>query len=166
MVLRARVSVEGPHGKKEFAIEQLFSEPGKTILSPADVITSFFIPGIAPYTGAVYLKLGRRSAVDCALVGVAALLTLSGRNAEATEAKIALASVGPVPLRAKKAEEVLLSGSLTEERLKEAARAAAEDASPITDMRASGSYRREMVKVLTFRALLNAIHLVRGEKAK
>jgi carbon-monoxide dehydrogenase medium subunit len=164
MVLRARVSVEGPQGRKELAIEQLFLEPGKTLLSPAEVMTSFFIPEMAPNTGAIYLKLGRRSAVDCALVGVAALLTLSGKKMEATEANIALASVGPVPLRAKRAEGILLSGSLTEERIKEAAKAAAEDASPITDMRASSSYRKEMVKVLTYRALLKALHQAQGEE--
>jgi carbon-monoxide dehydrogenase medium subunit len=119
---------------------------------------------MAPNTGAIYLKLGRRSAVDCALVGVAARLTLSGKKMEATEANVALASVGPVPLRAKRAEGILLSGSLTEERIKEAARAAAEDASPITDMRASSSYRKEMVKVLTYRALLKALHQAQGEE--
>ncbi len=71
-----------------------------------------------------------------------------------------------MPLRAKRAEEVLLSGSLTEERMKEAARVAAEDSSPITDMRASASYRKEMVKVLTVRALAKAMKLAQGGKAE
>jgi len=103
--------------------------------------------------------------VDCALAGVAALLTLSGKDHGLKDAGVALAAVAPVPLRAKRAEEVLLSGSLTEERMKEAARAAAADCLPIRDMRASGSYRKEMVQVLTYRALARALRLAEGGKA-
>jgi carbon-monoxide dehydrogenase medium subunit len=164
MVLGTRVSVEGSQGKKELDLQQLFLGPGKTALLPSEVITSFFVPETAPFTQATYLKLGRVEGMDCALVGVAALLTLSGKTIEAKEAKVALASVGPVPLRAKKAEEILLSGPLTEERIKKASRAAADDSSPISDMRASSSYRKEMVRVLTFRALSKALRLAQGEK--
>ena len=164
MVLQARVSVEGPHGKKELALDQLFLEPGKTTLSSSEVIAFFHIAQMAPHTKAIYLKLGRRAAVDCALVGVAALIGRSTGGSEVTEVRIALASVGPTPLRAHKAEEILLSGSLTEDRIKKAAEAAVEDASPITDMRASLPYRKEMIKVLTHRALLEALNLSQGEK--
>jgi len=166
MVLQARVSVEGPKGKRELEVAQLFSGPGQTILSRAEVMTSFLIPEIGPRTGTVYLRLGRREGMDCALVGVAALLTLSNKTNEATEARIALASVGPVPLRANRAEEVLLSGPLTEERIREAARAAGEGCTPISDIRASGSYRKEMVEVLTRRAISELFYSVRGEKEK
>jgi carbon-monoxide dehydrogenase medium subunit len=166
MVLRARVTTEGPFGKKELDLEDLFSGPGTTTLSAGEIITSFFLPKLAPYSGVVYLKLGRREGMDCALVGVAALLTIGEKDGGAKDAKIALAAVGPVPLRAKKAEEVLLAGSLTEERIWEAASAAAEDSCPLTDMRASSSYRKEMVRVLTFRALMKALHLAQEGKAK
>jgi carbon-monoxide dehydrogenase medium subunit len=164
MVLEARVSVEGPKGRRELEVAQLFSGPGQTILSQAEVMTSFFIPEIGPQTGTVYLKLGRREGMDCALVGVAALLTISNKTNEATEARIALASVGPVPVRAPKAEEVLLSGPLTDKRIREAARAAREECAPISDIRASGSYRKEMVEVLTRRAVSEIVHLNVGSK--
>jgi carbon-monoxide dehydrogenase medium subunit len=103
--------------------------------------------------------------MDCALAGVAALVTLSGKDHGLKDAGVALAAVAPVPLRAKRAEEVLRSGGLTEARLKEAARAAAADCLPISDMRASGSYRKEMVQVLTYRALARALRLAEGGKA-
>jgi carbon-monoxide dehydrogenase medium subunit len=164
MVLEARVSVEGPKGRRELEVAQLFSGPGQTILSQAEVMTSFFIPEIGPQTGTVYLKLGRREGMDCALVGVAALLTISNKTNEATEARIALASVGPVPVRAPNAEEVLLSGPLTDKRIREAARAAREECAPISDIRASGSYRKEMVEVLTRRAISEIVHLNVGSK--
>jgi carbon-monoxide dehydrogenase medium subunit len=164
IVLGARAAINGPVGRRELDIEDLFSGPGTTTLSSGEIITSFFLPEMPLHSGAVYVKLCRRAGVDIALVGVGALLMLGERDAEVKDARVALAAVAPVPLRANKAEEVLLSGSLTEERLREAARAAAEGSFPITDMRTSASYRKEMVRVLTLRALEKALHLAQGGK--
>ncbi len=165
LILRARMLVEGPQGKREVEVREFFKGPGETVLSSGELITSFLLPDMAPGSGAVYERIGRREGMDCALVGVAALVTLSGKDHGVKDAGVALAAVAPVPLRAKRAEQVLLSGSLTEERMKEAARAAAEDCFPISDMRASGSYRQEMVQVLTYRALARALRLAEGGKA-
>jgi len=163
MVLQARVTTEGPSGPRELAIDKIFAGPGSTTLSGGELMTSFFLPAMAPATGAAYLKMGRRSGGgDCALVGVAALLTLGSDEAGAV--RIALSSVGPTTLRAKKAEEVILSGTFTEERMREAARAAAEEAAPITDMRCSAAYRKEIIKVLTYRALQEARQKAQGGK--
>ena len=156
MVLIARLSAVGAEGKREFSLESIFSSPGKTTLKPGEVITSFFIPKMAAHSGAVYLRLGRRGGMDCALVGAAVLLNLSAKSGDVQEARIALASVAPVPVRARKAESELLSGALTEERIQKAAAAAAFDSMPISDIRASSSYRKEMVKVLTLRAIQQA----------
>ncbi len=165
IILRARMLVEGPQGKRELEVGEFFKGPGETVLSSGELITSFLLPDMASGSGAAYERIGRREGVDCALAGVAALVTLSGKDHGLKDAGVALAAVAPVPLRAKRAEEVLLSGSLTEERMKEAARAAAADCLPISDMRASGSYRKEMVQVLTYRALARALRLAEGGKA-
>jgi carbon-monoxide dehydrogenase medium subunit len=162
MVLNARVTVEGPQGRRTLEVERFFRGPGVTILSPGEVITCFFLPEMARGCAAVYERLGRRQGMECALVGVASFLALSEQEDEARDARIALAAVAPVPLRARKAEEVLCSGPLTEERLQESARAAAEDCMPITDMRASGAYRKDMVRVLALRALRRVLPLAAG----
>lgn len=164
MVLGASVATEGPLGKKEWDIEEIITGPGSTKLSKEELITSFFLPEMAPRSGTAYLKLGRRKGMDVALVGVAVLLTASKDGSEAEDARIAMASVGPVPLRSRRAEELLLSGTLNEELFQKAARAAAEDARPITDLRASSSYRTEMVRVLTHRAILTALNSAQGGK--
>lgn len=156
MVLMTRLLIDGPEGKKEFPLESIFSGPGKTTLKPGELITSFFVPKTAARSGAAYVRLGRRRGMDCALVGVAASLVLSVKIGDVQEARIALASVAPVPIRARKAEAELLSGPLTEERIRKAAAAAAFDSMPVSDMRASSSYRKEMVKVLTIRAIEQA----------
>jgi carbon-monoxide dehydrogenase medium subunit len=162
IVLAAVVAAEGLSGTRELGLEELFAGPGTTRLAPGEVITSFLLPEMMPHAGAAYLRLGRREGMECALVGAAAFLALSSRADSVREARVALASVAPVPLRAKKAEEVLRSGPLSDARMREAARAAAEESSPLTDMRASGAYRKAMVRVMTYRALRASLQMAQG----
>jgi carbon-monoxide dehydrogenase medium subunit len=161
LVLTARVWVEGPGGKRELPLEAMIAGPGKTTLMPGEVITSFWIPKVPLCSGATYLKLGRREGMDLALVGVAVFLKLDEKG-EATEARIALASVAPIPIRARNAEEELLSGPLTKERIGKAALAAVSDSSPLSDVRASAAYRKEMIRVLTCRAVEEARNRAEG----
>ena len=165
IVLKALVSIAGPDGNRRAEIEKVFAGPGKTTLGRGELITDFFVPEPSPETGAAYLKLGRREGVDCALVGAAVLLVLSG-DREVKEARIALSAVGPTPIRARKAEEALVSGPLTSGRIWKAAQVASGETFPISDVRCSGAYRKEMVAVLTRRALEQALHLMRGENTK
>lgn len=162
MALSGRVLAHGPGGPRELPLESIFAGPGKTTLLPGEVMISFSVPKMPPHSGAYYERLGRREGMDCALVGVAVFLNLSGEKGEAKGTRIALASVAPVPIRARKAEEELLSGPLTEERMQKAARAAVSDSSPLSDMRASASYREEMIRVLTYRAIGQARRLAEG----
>jgi carbon-monoxide dehydrogenase medium subunit len=164
IVLKARVSLKSSKGTREVALEDFFKGPGSTVMKKGELITSIQVPPMSPGSGAAYLKLGRRAGVDLALVGVAGLLVLSGKGRDVKEAGLAIASCAPVPKRVKKAEEVLLSGSLTEARLKEAARVAAEGVSPIDDIRASAWYRKDLVQVLAYRALQKALQLAEGGK--
>ena len=161
MILQARVITEGPKGKREVRMDQIFGGPGATTLSNDEFITAFHIPEPAPRAGTAYLKLGRRTGGgDCALVGVATLLIMDGD--EAKGAGIALSSVGPRTMRAPEAEAVVMSGPLDDERIKAAARAAAGEVNPISDHRCSATYRREMVKVFTYRALLESLQKAKG----
>jgi len=90
--------------------------------------------------------------MDIAVVGVGTFLQLgSGNTVE--KARIALASVAPTPVRARAAEEVLEGNVLSDDLIETAAMAAVEAATPITDVRGSAEYRRELVKVLTRRTL-------------
>jgi len=164
MVLKSCLFVEGLQGKRELDISRFFRGPGQTVLARGEIITSFFLPQLPPHSGMAYLRMGRGEGMDLALVGVAALLTLGGKGKALKEARVALAAVAPVPLLVKKAEEVLLSGPLSEERIREAAKAAAAEACPIDDIRGSAAYRKEMVEVLTTRALQQALKAAQGRR--
>lgn len=157
LALDAKARVKGPDGERTLAVKQIFSGPGVTSLSPAELITSFELPPKKDRSGGVYLKIGRRQGMDCALVGVAAWLRLGEDDGLAAEVKIAFSSVGPTPLRSVQAEQALLSGTLTRQSLEEAAKVASEEITPMSDMRASESYRRQAARALTLRALVAAL---------
>ncbi len=162
IVLRARVLIEGALRKREVPVAEFCTAPGKTVLRPGELVTGFVVPAMPRASGAVYMRAGRRDGMDCTLAGVAVFLAL-GDDGGAKDVRVALSAVAAIPTRAFRAEEILRSGSLSESRLKEAARAAsADDACPISDVRASDSYRRALVEVLTSRGLREALELAKG----
>ena len=153
LVLKARLNLAGPGGSREVGPESFFTGPGTTILQPGEIITGFSLPDAEARSGAAYLKLGRRDVMDCALVGVAVSITLGKTDAEVKQVLVAMTACSSIPMRAAKVEQFLLSGPLTEVRIREAAAVAAAETSPISDLRASASYRLQMVKVMFSRAL-------------
>jgi carbon-monoxide dehydrogenase medium subunit len=155
----ASVKLFGPAGERSVALEKFFTGPGQTLLAPNELVTEISIPAPAPHTGKVYLKHGRRKAMELATVGVAVALTMEGERCR--DVSIVLGAVAPTPIRAPGAEAVLRGAIADAERIATAARAARSEARPISNVRASAEYRGEMVEVLTRRALERARELAR-----
>lgn len=159
IALGGRAKVQGLGGEREIALEEFFLGPGVTALKEDEVLVEIQVPAPPPYTRGACLKLPARTAVDLALVGVAAVITLDSAGRRIEEAKIALGAVAPTPIRARAAEGVLQRQRLEKDLPERAARAASEEARPISDVRGSAAYRKEMVKVLTNRLLGELIGL-------
>jgi carbon-monoxide dehydrogenase medium subunit len=153
---RATAKILGAMAEREVSLEQFFTGPGETVLEIGELLAGIEVPNPPAYTGRAYLKLFPRSGVDIAAVGVAVSITLDAQLKVCREAIIALGAVAPTPVRAKKAEEVLRGKELAEGLIDEAAEVAGGEAKPISDCRSSADYRREMVKVLTRRAVTQA----------
>ena len=153
-VLAAKVKTTGVAPEKVIPIEHLFVAVGKTILEPHEIITEILVPRLPARTGVAFMKLAK-TADDIAKVNVAVTVTVA--NGRCDEAKIALGSVAPTPIRAIKAEATLMGQKLDEKAIVRAAEAAAESVKPITDVRSTAIYRKEMVKVLVKDALEKAI---------
>jgi CO/xanthine dehydrogenase FAD-binding subunit len=100
--------------------------------------------------------------MDIAIVNVAVSLRLNG-NGSCSDARVALGSVGPTPLRARKAEAALV-GELNEERIQGVAALAGAETSPIDDIRGGKAYRTHLVKVLMTRAIKEAMMRHRTSK--
>ena len=96
-------------------------------------------------------------------VGVAASVTLAADDT-IVEARLALGAVASTPIRAKAAEALLVGQILTDEMLQAVGTAAAQEAKPIDDLRASAEYRQHLVKVLTQRALHGAVARAKNSK--
>lgn len=152
--LGATVTLHGCEGERTLPLEGFFTGPRKSVLKQDEVITHVTIPD-HPVTGSTYLKFGLRRAGALAVVGVAAAVNMEGNTVR--DCRIALGAVAPVPLRAREAEAVLKDKEWTEELLEEAGQKAAAESSPISDIRGSQEYRRDMVRIFTRRALRKAI---------
>jgi len=157
MVYGAELVLAGVSGERRMPVAAFFKGPGLTAAREDEIITAIVVELPRGCSGAAYLNLGVRKAQDCNIVNVASFLELDDKAERIQTARIALGSVGPTPLRASTAEN-LLTGERPQERLFEAAsEAASQDCTPILDFRGSAEYRRAMVKVLTSRTLAAAL---------
>jgi carbon-monoxide dehydrogenase medium subunit len=154
LALEAKLKLLSPRGERIVNIEDFFTGPNQTVLAEDEVLLEIQVPTPPPNSKGIYLKLGPRKAMDLAIVGVAVLVVANKEKCQ--DVRIALESVAPTPIRAKKAEAVLREQMFDEFLIEKASQAAAEEAKPIDDHRASAEYRREMVKVLTKRAIEQA----------
>jgi aerobic carbon-monoxide dehydrogenase medium subunit len=155
----ASVRIFGPDGERLVLLEDFFTGPGKTVLKPNELVTEVTVPAPAPHTGSVYIKHGRRKAMELATVGVAVSLTRDGDTCR--EIRIVLGAVAPTPIRARRAEAVLRGQKLDQRTIDEAADVALGESQPISNVRGSADYRRQMVRVLTRRAVAQAMDLAR-----
>ena len=154
LALDAVVVAAGPGGRREIRIRDFFTGLYATALAPNEILVEIKIPTPPPRSGGAYVKLERKVG-DFATVAVAAQVTLAS-DGTCQRAGIGLTNVGPTPINAVKAEGYLQGKSLNDAAMKEAARAAAEEARPPADNRGSVEYKRDLVRVLTARALRKA----------
>lgn len=160
LALGAQVAIQGPAGSRTVAVEDFFRGLFQTALQPDEVLAEIQIPARQPRTGAAYVKLERRVG-DFATAGSAAWIRLTDGTIE--DARIGLTNVAAQPVRARAAEDALKGQAATKEVLRQAADMAREGLEPRADLRGSSEYRREMARVLTYRALDRALQRARGE---
>jgi carbon-monoxide dehydrogenase medium subunit len=153
----ASARIHGPGGDRVVRLEDFFTGPGQTVLRPDELVTEITVPPPPPRTGRTYIKHGRRKAMELATVGVAVSLTLDRDRCR--EVRIALGAVAPTPIRARRAEAMLQGQTLDARLVADAARAARDEARPIGNVRASAEYRRQMIEVLTRRAVEQAAEM-------
>lgn len=155
LALDAEAVIAGPKGERRLPIATFFTGVRRTVLAPDEILVELVVPNPGAHSGGNYLRHTPRRELDIAVVGVASQLTLA--NGVCTKARIALAAVAPVPLRATAAEQSLEGQAVTPDRIKRAADLAVEVARPISDQRGSADFRRHLVRVLTRRTLTTAL---------
>jgi CO/xanthine dehydrogenase FAD-binding subunit len=163
VVLDATVRLEAAGGvARTVAVADLADGPGRTIAAPGELLTAVTVPRPAAGSGSAYIRLEYRRAMEIAVVGAAALVTLTD-DGRIAAARVALTAVAPTIVRAPAAEEALLGEPASAATFRAAAEAAAAAARPIDDVRASADYRRAMLVVVVARALAASAARARGE---
>lgn len=148
LALEAAVNVASRAGRRAIPLDQLFLGPGQTALAAGELVTAIVLPASTASFRGSYLRLSRRKGMDLATVGV-----LVGKSNGVLPARwrVALAAVAPTPLRVREAEALLEAKGAGAAH--EAAELAVAACRPITDLRGSAEYRREMVGVLVRRGV-------------
>ena len=181
LALRAQMVATGPGGERTIGVDDFFHGLFMTALADGEILTEIRIPSPGAQSGGAYLKLERKVG-DYAVAGAAVQLTLD--DGKVTQAGIGLTNLGFAPIRASAAEEVLTGSQLLEkggfmgaiarvrgifsrgmdadEVIAAAAQAAADATDPVADRRGSVEYKRNMARVLTERAIRQALSRAGG----
>lgn len=160
LALGAEVVAAGPKGTRKIALSDFFTGLFTTTLAPDEILTEIRVPAPAPRSGGAYLKVERKVG-DFAAAAVAVQVTLE--NNVIKNVGIGLTNVGQTPIKARRAEKAITGKVADEKSIAEAARMASEECEPNDDLRGSAEYKRDLVRVLTMRALRQAIARAKGE---
>jgi carbon-monoxide dehydrogenase medium subunit len=152
LVLDARVRLVSLNGNRIVPMDEFFVGPFKTVLQETELLTDIQIPNPSPVSAGCYKWVTKTVVVDETLVGVAVLMTLGSADGVCADIKIALGSVAPTPMRARRAEEVLRGKRIDDRLIEQAAQVAAEETKP----RSRADYRRKMTTALVREAIEEA----------
>lgn len=154
--LDARVKIASSNGERELALEELYVDYYQTVLADDEILSRVVIPPLPRRSGIEYIRFSSSSVVDKPCVGVAVRVTLGPDGRACQAVRVVLGCVAPTPVRARKAEELLVGKPLEDNLLEEAALSAEKECNPLSDLRGSEQYKRAIVAVLVKRAARRA----------
>ena len=166
IVLGATVSLVSARGRREMPLEEFVQGTRRTALAADEFLESFHLPEPWARSASRYAFAGLRDAMEIDIANVAVNVGLAADAKTIERARIAMGAVGPVALRAKRAEALLAGRVPDAAALDEAAQACSAEAAPIDDMRGSAAYRLEVLKPLVRRTLAEALAAVRKQEGK
>jgi carbon-monoxide dehydrogenase medium subunit len=153
LVLGAEVVISKQIGERTVAMNDFFKGVRKTCVKVGEIVKSINLP--APSGNAAYERFDLRRGNSLAVAAVAANITMDGHTI--TDAKVALGAVAPTPGIVRAVHNILVGNTLNDELLDEISSAAIEASNPISDLRGSADYRRDLVGILTKRAVKRAV---------
>jgi carbon-monoxide dehydrogenase medium subunit len=155
LALGAEVVAVGPRGERRIPVSGLFTGPLATALAADEILTEIRLPPPPPRSGGAYIKMERKVG-DFATAAVAVQVAQAG-DGTCAAIGIGLTNVGPTPIKARRAEARLQGRRPDDAAIREAAALAAAESDPAEDLRGSVEYKRDLVRVLTARAIRRAL---------
>jgi CO/xanthine dehydrogenase FAD-binding subunit len=159
VALGSTLRIVGVGGERLEGIETFFTGVCCSCLREGEILAEFIVPKRQNRESGVYIKHTIRKAMDLAIVGVAAIVR-ANQDGASSSVRLGLGSVGPTPIRPRKAEALLENQRLDEALIREAAQVAAGEIRPRSSIRASAEYRTQMTEVLVRRAILQAARAI------
>jgi carbon-monoxide dehydrogenase medium subunit len=156
----AIVTIQGPNGRRELPVEKVPAGPGRTNLTPGEILVSFTMPPRPPGSSDAYLRMIPRTEMDIAVVGLGVSLTL--KDGVCTAARVGLGAVAPTPLLVEAAGQALTGSRLDDAALEKAAEACRAACRPIDDKRGTIAYRVKTAGVLLKRTVAIAAKRAEG----
>jgi carbon-monoxide dehydrogenase medium subunit len=147
----AVVTIQGPNGRRELPVEKVPAGPGRTNLTPGEILVSFALPPRPPGSSDAYLRMIPRTEMDIAVVGLGVSLTL--KDDVCTAARVGLGAVAPTALLVEAAGQALTGSRLDDAALEKAAEACRAACRPIDDKRGTIAYRVKTAGVLLKRTV-------------
>ena len=163
IVLGAELKLVSATGERWVAMDEFFLNLNHTALEENELLAEIKVPIPSAETASCFLKIGR-TVIDIAIVNMSAKMAMDEKGT-LSDVRIAFGAVAPTPLRIKSAEEMLLGADVSRIEnalIGEVSNRVAEEIKPITDVRGSAEYRREISRVLTKRAMENIIQVLQG----
>ncbi len=162
IVFGASVRLRSAAGERAVAVEDLWNGPGSTSALPGELCVGVDVPGLPAQSGSAYVRLEYRRAMEIAIVGASACVTLADDGTVAA-AKVALTAVAPTIIRSPAAEQAILGTTGDDAALAGVESGASADARPISDLRGTDDYRRAMAGVIAKRAVTVALLRAGGD---
>ncbi len=153
LALDASVKLKSTDGERIVPLSQFFLGPEQTVANPDEALTAVIIP--LQEGASTFIKFGKRKAFTLSVASAAAFARVN--NGKFEEVRVALGAVTPTPMRGQKVEEALKGKDASEENIEKAAELVKEECCPISDVRASAEYRKQMSYVLTKRVLRKVV---------
>lgn len=163
VALNASVILWSRSGEREVPLQDFFVGPRQTVRRDDEILTEIRVPYPPPRFGAAYTPFALREANGCSVAAVAASLLLDEKGI-IRDARVCVGAVAPIPKLAQEAGAVLVGKAADNAAFRRAAEEAMETSRPISDIRSSADYRRELVGILTRRALDTARQRAMGER--
>jgi CO/xanthine dehydrogenase FAD-binding subunit len=162
LCLDATVTLRSLSGTRTLAIDDLLVGPGRTTATSGELLEEVRVPQAPEGGGSAYVRLEYRRQMEIAVVGATAVVRLAAERVD--HARVAITALAPTIRRVPDAEAALLGSDGGTAAADAAAQAVAAAAQPISDVRASATYRRAMAAVIGRRAIEAAVARARGEQ--
>jgi aerobic carbon-monoxide dehydrogenase medium subunit len=158
MALDASVVLQSSRGKRILPMEDFITDYYATAIAPDELLVAILLPPPTLNSVSRYTRFRRTAAEHRPMLNVSFHAHRLGQDAtRLSNVRLVVAASTPMPIRLNQAEALLASGPLSESLIAEVAKVASEQANVLSDQRGSESYRREMIQVVTRRALRSAL---------